>query len=121
METKLLTALAMLAGLLVVPLSRFAHQGSAPYDMTKVVTVKATVTGLVWANPHSMLKFDVKDEKGVVTHWALEMYNPLWMSRAGWTKSTLKAGDEIEAIFHPAKNGSANGYIHIPECKILFH
>jgi hypothetical protein len=37
------------------------------------------------------------------------MYNPLWMARAGWTKYTLKVGDEIEATFHPAKNGSGNG------------
>ena len=121
MKTKLLVVLAMLSGLSVVPLATFAHHGSAAYDMTKVVTVKATVTGLMWANPHTMLNFDVKDDKGVVTHWALEMYNPLWMTRAGWNKGTLKPGDEIVTTFHPAKNGSGNGYIHLPECNILFH
>jgi len=111
----------MLAGISMVALPGFAHHGSAAYDMTKLVTVKATVTGLMWANPHTMLNFDVKDETGAVTHWALEMFNPLWMTRAGWSKSTLKSGDEIVATFHPAKNGSGNGYIRLPECKILFH
>jgi hypothetical protein len=121
MKTKLLTGVAMLAGLSMVPLSGFAHHGSSAYELTKLVTLKGTVTSLMWANPHTMLKFDAKDEKGAVTHWSLEMYNPLWMTRAGWTKETLKPGDEIVATIHPAKNGSANGYIRLPECKILFH
>jgi hypothetical protein len=121
MKTKLLIVLAMLAGWSTFPPPGYAHHGSAAYDMTKLVTAKATVTGLMWANPHSMLNFDIKDEKGVVTHWALEMFNPLWMSRAGWTKDTLKPGDEIEVTFHPAKNGTGNGYVRLPECKIIFH
>jgi hypothetical protein len=121
MKHRPITALAMLAGLLFVPLRGFAHHGSAAYDMTKLVTGKATVTSLLWANPHTMLNFDMKDDKGGVTHWSLEMFNPLWMSRAGWSKNTFKAGDEIEVTFHPAKNGSGNGYVRLPECKIIFH
>jgi hypothetical protein len=120
MKIKLLTVLAMSAGLSLAPLAGFAHHGSAAYDMTKLVTAKATVTSLLWANPHTMLNFDIKDEKGGVTHWALEIFNPLWMTRAGWTKNTLKPGDEIEVTFHPAKNGTGNGYVRLPECKIFF-
>jgi hypothetical protein len=120
MKIKPLAVLVMSAGLSLAPLAGFAHHGSAAYDMTKLVTSKATVTNLLWANPHTMLNFDIKDEKGGVTHWALEMFNPLWMTRAGWTKNTLKPGDEIEVTFHPAKNGTGNGYVRLPECKIIF-
>jgi len=121
MKAKLLTIFAMLAVLLVVPSPGFSHHGSSAYDFTQLITAKATVTNLVWRNPHCMLQFDAKDEKGAVTSWSLEMYNPLWMSRAGWTKDTLKPGDEIVVTFHPAKNGTGNAYIRIPECKIVFH
>lgn len=121
MNKKLAKVLTILACLCAFSPPGFAHHGSAAYDMTKLVTVKATVTNLLWANPHMMLNFDAKDEKGVVTHWSLEIFNPLWMTRAGWSKETLKPGDEIEATFHPAKNGSGNGYIRLPECKIIFH
>jgi hypothetical protein len=121
MKTKLLRVLAMLAALLLLPSRGFSHHGSSAYDFTQLITAKATVTNLVWRNPHCMLQFDVKDEKGVVTSWSLEMYNPLWMSRAGWNKDTLKPGDEIVVTFHPAKNGTGNAYIRIPECKIVFH
>jgi hypothetical protein len=108
-------------GLPGVSFPSFAHHGSSAYDISKLITAKATVTGLNWGNPHCTLKFDITDEKGVTTPWTLELYNPLWMARAGWTKDTLKAGDEIVVTFHPAKNGSGNGYIRIPESKIVFH
>jgi Family of unknown function (DUF6152) len=121
MKIKVLTALAMMAGLSLVALPGFAHHGSSAYDFTKLLTLNATVTSLEWGNPHCILKFDGKDEKGAVSPWTLEMYNPLWMARAGWTKDTLKPGDEIVVTFHPAKNGSGNGYIRIPESKIVFH
>jgi hypothetical protein len=121
MKIKAPIALALLAGLLLVSGTTFAHHGSSAYDFTKLITSKATVTGLEWGNPHCILKFEAKDDKGVVTPWSLEMYNPLWMARAGWTRDTLKSGDEIVVTYHPAKNGSANGYIRIPESKIVFH
>ncbi len=121
MKTKMLMVLVMLASMSVLPLRGLAHHGSSAYDITKLITSKATVTSLNWSNPHCTLNFNIKDEKGVVTPWALEMYNPLWMTRAGWTRDTLKPGDEILVTFHPAKNGTGNGYIRIPECKIVFH
>lgn len=121
MKTKLLAVAALSAGLSMVPSPCFPHHGSSAYDFTKLVTSKATVTSLEWSNPHCILHFEIKDDKGAVTPWSLEMYNPLWMARAGWNKETLKPGDEILVTFHPAKNGSGNGYIRIPESKIIFH
>jgi hypothetical protein len=121
MRIKLLGSIAMLAVLGMAPRPSLSHHGSSAYDFTKLITTKATVTSLEWGNPHCILHFDAKDEKGAVTVWSLEMYNPLWMARAGWTKETLKPGDEIVVTFHPAKNGSGNGYIRIPESKIVFH
>ena len=121
MKIKVLAVFAMLVGLSLASLPGFAHHGSSAYDFTKLITSKATVTSLEWGNPHCILKFDIKDEKGAVTPWSLEMYNPLWMARAGWTKETLKPGDEIVVTFHPAKNGTGNGFIRIPESKIVLH
>lgn len=120
-KIRLLVVGAALAALCLAARPSYAHHGSSAYDFTKLITTKATVTFLEWGNPHCILHFDARDEKGAVTSWSLEMYNPLWMARAGWTKETLKPGDEIVATFHPAKNGSANGYIRIPESKIIFH
>src|SRR5439155_20316940 len=75
----------------------WAHHGYAAYDMAKTVTVKGSVTELMLANPHSSLTFDVKndDNKENVGHWAVEFGTLRGLIADGWTRSTLKAGDQI--------------------------
>jgi hypothetical protein len=119
-KTKLVAVLAVVIGLVVVS-SAFAHHGTSSYDLTKTISSKATVTSLQWENPHCVLNFDIKDDKGAVTHWSVEMYNPLYMSRAGWNRNILKSGDEIEITFHPAKNGTGAGYVRDGDGKIIFN
>jgi hypothetical protein len=98
--------LAVFVGLLVVSSSMFAHHGTANYDMTKVVTVKGTVTDFQFINPHTLILFDVQSDKGVVAHWQAEATSPNHLVRAGWTKNTLKPGDAITISGFRAKNGS---------------
>jgi Family of unknown function (DUF6152) len=52
--------LAILSGLLAVPLA--AHHGNAAYDEGTKVTVKGVATEWIFENPHTILKFDVKDD-----------------------------------------------------------
>jgi len=40
--------------------------------MTKVVTLKGTVADFQFINPHTLILFDVKNEKGIVEHWQAE-------------------------------------------------
>jgi len=113
---------ALIATLIVVAAApAFAHHGSAAYDLQKTITSKATVTGLTWANPHCLLNFDTQEPSGETKHWHVEMYNPSYMTRAGWTRDVLKSGDEITITFHPAKNGTGNGFIRAGDGKILFN
>ena len=108
MRTKVITiVLCFLA--LSVPL--FAHHGAAAYDTDKKITLKATVTQWFWANPHCFLKFDAKDEKGNLVHWATETSNPSDMVNLGWSKDTFKPGDEITVTFTPVKNGNPVGRV----------
>src|SRR5580765_2725752 len=88
-----------------------AHHSASAYDLKKSVTLEATVAEIVFTNPHVMLHFDAKAANGDVQHWAIETYNPSLMRRAGWTKTTLKAGDRVTITFHPSINGATNGYI----------
>jgi uncharacterized protein DUF6152 len=97
--------------LLSISVPLFAHHGAAAYDTTKKITVKATVTEWFWANPHCFLKFDVKDDKGNVVHWATEASNPADMVNLGWSKQTFKPGDEVTVTFEPVKNGLPIGRI----------
>jgi hypothetical protein len=109
MNTKL-----VLAGLLLVcvPLFAPAHHGTGTYDSTKSVTLSGTVTEFAFTNPHAALYFDVKDAQGKIVNWAIEMNSPGVLSRAGWTKRTFKAGDQITITVRPAKAGTPVGLIN---------
>ena len=84
----------------------FAHHGTAAYDTSKVMTVKGTVTEFEFINPHCQVSWDVKGEKGAVEKWQGELTAPNKLSRAGWTKDTLKPGDTITVTGYRTKTGS---------------
>jgi hypothetical protein len=96
-----LTSLALVAGLLLSCGSLFAHHGNAAYDLEKTVTLKATITGFEFGNPHVQIFFDAKDEQGNAKHWSCEGTNPAMLTRIGWNRKTLKPGDEVTIIAHP--------------------
>jgi hypothetical protein len=101
-----LALLGLLAALLCVPGALLAHHGTANYDMTKVTTLKGTVTDFQFINPHTLILFDVKNDQGVVEHWQAEATSPNHLVRAGWSKDIIKNGDEISISGFRAKNGS---------------
>lgn len=94
-----------------------AHHGYAAYAMDQTLTLTGTVTEVVLANPHSSLAFDVKDDKGNVTRWAIEFGQLRAVVAQGWTKETLKPGDEIQVSLRPAKNGA---HVGVLAGKIMF-
>lgn len=110
-KNKLRALIAASAAVLAISLPGFAHHGNAAYDVSKTITVKGIVTEWFWANPHCLLKFDAKDEKGEVQHWVVEANNVPSMSKVGWTKGSFKPGDEVSITMTPAKNGSPVGRI----------
>jgi len=104
----ILIALVCLPGV-SVPLS--AHHGAAGFDTEKQLTMKATVTDWLWANPHCYMKFDTTDEKGNVAHWAVEVSNPTDMTKRGWSLHSFKSGDEVTVTVRPARNGALVGQL----------
>ncbi|MGA7793543.1 MAG: DUF6152 family protein [Candidatus Acidiferrales bacterium] len=111
MRKTLVPILFVLVGVFTVSAPLFAHHGNASYDYEKTITLKGTVTQWLWANPHCLLKFDVKDDKGEVQHWVTEASGPVDMLRIGWSSTALKAGDEITIDVMPSKNGTPVGRI----------
>ena len=94
-----------------LPIALFAHHGSAIYDETKGVTVKGVVTEWTWSNPHCLLEFDVKDDKGASVHWTAEVSNPPDMIARGWSRKMFKPGDDVTITMIVAKNGEPVGRI----------
>ncbi len=110
MKSKLLIAFVLLVVVVTVCSPLFAHHGSAGYKADKVIVLKqATVTRIVWANPHTMVKFDAKDDKGKVSHWAGEAGSPSAVRLLGWTRNSLQPGDVITVHLFPSKFESTVG------------
>jgi Family of unknown function (DUF6152) len=107
----LVTGFSVSAFLFLMLAPLFAHHGNAVFDESKYVSVKAIVTEWIWANPHCFLKFDVKDDKGNVSHWIAETSNPPDMLNRGWSKQMFKVGDEVTVIMMTVKNGQPRGRI----------
>jgi hypothetical protein len=82
------------------------HAFAAEYDAQKPVTLKGAVTRVEWTNPHARFYVDVKDENGGVTNWNFELASPNVLVRNGWTRHSLKIGDEVTVQGSLAKDGS---------------
>ena len=106
-----LIRMALALGVLAAPAIVLAHHGNAIYDESKAVTAKGVVTEWLWANPHCLLEFEVKDEKGNSVHWTAEVSNPPDMINRGWSRRMFKAGDGITVTMIAAKNGEPIGRI----------
>ena len=106
MKTTRVAFLAVYIGLLALAPVAFAHHGTANYDTDKSVTVKGVVTGFEFVNPHVQIFWEAKDESGAMQKWQGELTSPNRLSRVGWTKSSIKAGDTISISGYPTKSGS---------------
>jgi hypothetical protein len=113
-------------GVLVLALgcaaSASAHHASAGIDRSKTVTVEGTIKQFRWANPHSWIEMEVTNKAGATEVWNLEMLPPSFLIRAGWTKSTIKAGDKVTVVANGFVNGDPGGIfvsITLPDGRTL--
>jgi hypothetical protein len=101
----------VLASLLAMSVPLMAHHGNASVE-NKTVVLKGTVTEWLWTNPHTFLKFDVKNDGGGVTHWSAEWNNPSTLVNFGFTSHTFKPGEQVTVTLKGvAKTGAPIGRI----------
>jgi Family of unknown function (DUF6152) len=104
-----LAAYILFAGILMVCPPASAHHGNAAYSDKPTEFKNATVTKWLWSNPHCIVEFDVKDDKGNVVSWTAETGSPEALRLSGWTKTSLRPGDIITIDLHAAKTGQPAG------------
>ena len=112
MKSKLVVAFVLGAGLLAVCGPALAHHGNVAYADKIVEFKQATVTKFLWSNPHSLIDFDVKDDKDNVVHWVCETASPEALKLIGWSKSSIGPGDTITVFLYPSKNGNPAGRLN---------
>ena len=98
------TALALFSGV------AFAHHSFAMFDQDKEVKLVGTIKEVQWTNPHIWVQVMAKSPTtGQMVEWSIEGGSPNGLSRQGWRRNSLKAGDSVEITIHPLKNGENGG------------
>jgi Family of unknown function (DUF6152) len=106
MKSIFVISVLAICGVVVSPRA-YAHHGNVAYDMTKLVTVKGTVTEYYFTNPHVQILIAVKKEEGSVEKWRGELNSPNIVARVvGWNSKTFKPGDEVVLVGNRAKDGA---------------
>ena len=100
---------------LLLAASAVAHHGYAAFDTSAEVTLKGTVTDFHFVNPHCVIEFDVKDDKGPtpnsVQNWKAELTSANHLAPKGWTESTVESGDQLAITGYRAKNGAPSIWV----------
>ena len=103
-------AAILLAATAAVSWPACAHHSFAVYDRSKVLTLKGNVKTFQWTNPHCVVWVLVQpDGAGDPQEWSFETTSPGVLTRGGWTRSSVKAGDRVSIEFFPLRDGSHGG------------
>ena len=102
-----ITAIAA-GGLALAAMPALAHHSFAMFDQRKVMTLEGTVHEFQWTNPHAFIELDVAG--GARTQrWAIELNSPNNLTRQGWRRTSLKAGEKISVRIAPLRDGHPGG------------
>lgn len=96
------------AALAMTPVPVGAHHSMiAQFATEKPVTLKGTVTGLLWRNPHGTILLDVVGAEGQVERWRVETGSTPRMMRRGLNKSDIRPGREVIIGGYAARDGQS--------------
>jgi hypothetical protein len=111
-------SLALLAAM-VTALPALAHHSTAMFDFSKTIELKGTVKSFQWTNPHTWTVVTVGNAE-----YGLEGMSPNYLSRNGWSRHTLNAGDKVTLQVYRLKDGRKGGFmvsVIPPDGKLLYN
>jgi hypothetical protein len=104
-KSSFVVTLAALVATLFFASSAHAHH-SWQLDHSKALTLSGTVSRFDFANPHVQLYFQVKEDNGALDTWQAGGPSPNQLARGGWSRDSLKPGDQVTVVGYRNKDGS---------------
>lgn len=99
---------AIAAGALAPVSVARAHHSFAMYDNGKELVLDGVVRSFRWANPHGQIMLQIV-QAGKPAEYAVELSSLNVMSRQGWKRTSVKAGERMKVTVHPLRDGSNGG------------
>lgn len=99
--------LFVLIALMLISSHTFSHHSFAVHFVPdEIVTVSGVVTKFSFSNPHGLVFFTVINADGEEEAWRAETNSPSLLRRRGWSKDSIKPGDEVSIRGYPTRDGS---------------
>jgi hypothetical protein len=80
------------------------HSFAATYLVDETSTIEGTMKEFLWRNPHSFVRVEAPDEKGVMQVWSIEWGGGAQLSQSHVTRETLKPGDHVIVTGNPGRD-----------------
>lgn len=91
----------VLAAALAAASDAAAHHSLALFSQDTVVAVKGTVSKVDWRSPHTTIFIEAQEPDGRMVEWRIETTPTSWLISEGWTRDSLKPGDQATADINP--------------------
>jgi len=88
----------------------WAHHSRSNFDLETVLEFHGVITEYSWRNPHTFARVAVQTESGEKQEFLMELNSISVLTRQGWTRDTLKVGDEVTVFANPDNNAGRNLY-----------
>jgi hypothetical protein len=98
------------------------HSFAAEYDAKTTVEFDGVVTKMEWTNPHAHFYLRVTAPDGATQNWNFELASPNMLTRNGFTRKSVKEGDQVHVTGSRAKDGTttaATSRIVLADGKVL--
>jgi hypothetical protein len=86
-----------------------AHHSFTMFDSEHPVELQGTLREFKFVSPHTSIFLSVQNPDGSTTDWNLEGANSGTLIRAGWSRQTIKPGDELIMTILPLRSGAPAG------------
>ena len=107
----MIRAVSVAASVALLASAASAHHGFGNFDRNGEVTIKGTVTGVDFVNPHSWLYLTVTKEDGQPANWRCEMRAATVLRRSGWSPELFKNGEEVTITGAPDRDDPNSCYL----------
>jgi hypothetical protein len=87
----------------------WAHHSFAMFDEAHPIDLEGTVKEFRYVAPHTFIILEVEKQDGTTESWILEGFSPSALARLGWSRASLKPGDEIKVRISPLRSGAPGG------------
>lgn len=81
------------------------HDFASTFDWKSPVVLTGTVSNVIYTAPHVKVILDVRDSRGEISEWTLELGSPKALANYGWRENTLLRGQRVTIAGWLARDG----------------